>query len=84
MTISLEFRTYMANGVLLYNGRYNNENDFMALELIGGQVVFTVSLGKEKGSLSSTTSQVKSFISGGVNDGQWHLVRVVFNNKVSW
>ena len=56
----------------------------MALELLDGQVVFTVSLGKEKGSLSSITSQVKSFISGGVNDGQWHLVRVVFNNKVGW
>ena len=74
----------MANAVLLYNGRYNNENDFMALELLDGQMVFTVSLGKEKGSLSSSTSQVKSFISGGVNDGQWHLVRVVFNNKVGW
>ena len=74
----------MANAVLLYNGRYNNENDFMALELLDGQVVFTVSLGKEKGSLSSSTSQVKSFISGGVNDEQWHLVRVVFNNKVGW
>jgi len=52
LSLTLEFSTYEANAVLLYNGRYTNANDFVALEIINSQVVFTVSLGEKDNSQS--------------------------------
>ena len=70
------FSTRHANSLLLYNGRFNGEHDFIALEIIDGQVRFSFSLGTE---VSRVTAQVP----GGVNDGMWHEVTVDYLNRVS-
>ena len=77
--ISFEFRTFYANAVLLYNGRYSNQNDFVAVEIVDGQVHFSVSFGKK--TVEKVTT-VQSFVAGGVNDGKWHVVKVKLQDKV--
>ena len=62
--IKLQFATLQSNAVLLYNGRYNNKNDFVAIQIINGQVQFTVSTGKDAASALTN-------VRGGVNDGEW-------------
>nr|AFI99116.1 seven transmembrane protocadherin flamingo [Clytia hemisphaerica] len=79
--ISFQFRTFQANAVLLYNGRYSNQNDFIAVEIVDGQVVFSVNFGKSKDNKEQVTT-VQSFNAGGVNDGKWHTVKVQLKNKV--
>ncbi|XP_031559365.1 cadherin EGF LAG seven-pass G-type receptor 2-like [Actinia tenebrosa] len=74
--IKLQFATLQSDAVLLYNGRYNNENDFIALEITNGQVRFTVNTGKD--AASAVTN-----VEGGVNDGTWHTVTAVFKNQTS-
>ena len=74
--IKLQFATLQSNAVLLYNGRYNNKNDFVAIQIINGQVQFTVSTGKDAASALTN-------VRGGVNDGEWHTVTAVFKNQVS-
>lgn len=72
------FATLDESGLLLYNGRYNELHDFIALEIVdGGQSVqFSFSLG-------SDVTKVSATIPGGVNDGNWHTVIVSYYNKVS-
>ena len=79
--MSFEFTTEDSNAILIYNGRYNNLNDFMAVEIYDGQVVFSVSVGRKKGKAEQIFT-VKSFIPGGVNDGQWNKVKVRYNIEV--
>jgi cadherin EGF LAG seven-pass G-type receptor 1 len=43
--IRLKFATIVDSGLLLYNGRYNDINDFIALEIIDGFIQFSFSLG---------------------------------------
>lgn len=71
------FSTYEDSGLLLYNGRYNELHDFIALEITdGGQSVqFSFSLG-------SDVTQVSASLPSGVNDGNWHTVTVSYFNKV--
>lgn len=76
--ISFEFRTVYANAVLLYNGRHSNQNDFVAVQIVDGQVHFSVSFGKRK--IEQVTT-IQSFIAGGVNDGKWHTVKVRLQDK---
>lgn len=74
--ISLKFVTLADYGLLLYNGRYNEQHDFIALEIVdGGEgVQFSFSLG-------SDVTRVVAKHNKGVSDGQWHTVTVDYFNK---
>nr|XP_020652661.1 cadherin EGF LAG seven-pass G-type receptor 1 isoform X2 [Pogona vitticeps] len=73
-TVSLMFATRERNALLLYNGRFNEKHDFIALEIIEEQIQLTFSAGE-------TTTTVSPFVPGGVSDGQWHSVQVQYYNK---
>ncbi|XP_034944720.1 protocadherin-like wing polarity protein stan isoform X2 [Chelonus insularis] len=72
--LKLKFATEESEGLLLYNGRYNEKHDFIALEIVNSEVQFSFSLGDEITRASAT-------IPGGVSDGQWHEVEVVYINR---
>lgn len=76
MNIIFRFATQQRHALLLYNGRYNDEHDFIGLEIINGQLMFSFSLG-------GPTSKVSTYISGGVSDGQWHTAHIFYFNRVS-
>lgn len=40
------FATKEPNGLLLYNGRFNEKHDFIAMEIINEQIQLTFSAGK--------------------------------------
>lgn len=73
-SISLTFATQERNALLLYNGRFNEKHDFIALEIVEEQVQLTFSAGE-------TTTTVTPQIPGGVSDGRWHTVQVQYYNK---
>ncbi|XP_047439870.1 cadherin EGF LAG seven-pass G-type receptor 2 isoform X3 [Mugil cephalus] len=73
-TLSLTFATKEPNGLLLYNGRFNEKHDFIAMEIINEQIQLTFSAGETK-------TTVSPFVLGGVSDGQWHEVEVHYYNK---
>ncbi|XP_036093576.1 cadherin EGF LAG seven-pass G-type receptor 1 isoform X5 [Rousettus aegyptiacus] len=73
-TVSLTFATQERNALLLYNGRFNEKHDFIALEIVDEQVQLTFSAGE-------TTTAVAPQVPGGVSDGRWHSVRVQYYNK---
>ncbi|KAM6162185.1 cadherin EGF LAG seven-pass G-type receptor 1 [Erethizon dorsatum] len=73
-TVSLAFATQERNALLLYNGRFNEKHDFIALEVVGEQVQLTFSAGE-------TTTTVMPQVPGGVSDGRWHSVQVQYFNK---
>ncbi|XP_050305133.1 protocadherin-like wing polarity protein stan isoform X2 [Anthonomus grandis grandis] len=74
--LKLKFATQDRNGLLLYNGRYNELHDFIALEVVHGNVQFSFSLG-------SSATKVIASIPGGVSDGKWHSVTVNYFNKTA-
>ncbi|KAG8517970.1 Cadherin EGF LAG seven-pass G-type receptor 1 [Galemys pyrenaicus] len=69
------FATQDRDALLLYNGRFNEKHDFIALEVVDGQVQLTFSAGE-------TTTTVAPQVPGGVSDGRWHSVQVHYYNKV--
>uniref|UniRef100_A0A674HIM0 Cadherin EGF LAG seven-pass G-type receptor 2 n=1 Tax=Taeniopygia guttata TaxID=59729 RepID=A0A674HIM0_TAEGU len=73
-TLGLTFATQERDGLLLYNGRFNERHDFVALEIVDEQLQLTFSAGE-------TTSTVSPFVPGGVSDGQWHRVQLHYYNK---
>ena len=72
--LKLKFATEAMNGLLLYNGRYNEKHDFIALEIVSSQIQFSFSLGDE-------VTRASASIPGGVSDGQWHEVQVSYINR---
>ncbi|XP_024946918.1 protocadherin-like wing polarity protein stan isoform X2 [Cephus cinctus] len=72
--LRLRFATESTDGLLLYNGRYNEKHDFVALEIIDSRVQFSFSLGDE-------VTRALASIPGGVSDGEWHEVQVSYINK---
>ncbi|XP_054624282.1 cadherin EGF LAG seven-pass G-type receptor 3 isoform X1 [Dunckerocampus dactyliophorus] len=74
LSISLTFATLESNGLLFYNGRFNEKHDFIALEIQEGQVVLKYSTGE-------SSTQVSPFLPGGVSDGEWHTVHIHYYNK---
>ncbi|XP_048650555.1 cadherin EGF LAG seven-pass G-type receptor 3 isoform X2 [Marmota marmota marmota] len=74
LTLSLSFATVQHSGLLFYNGRLNEKHDFLALELVAGQVRLTYSTGESNTVVSPT-------IPGGLSDGQWHTVHLKYYNK---
>ncbi|XP_049550558.1 cadherin EGF LAG seven-pass G-type receptor 1 isoform X4 [Orcinus orca] len=73
-TVALAFATQERNALLLYNGRFNEKHDFIALEIVDEQVQLTFSAGE-------TTTMVAPQVPGGVSDGRWHSVQVQYYNK---
>ncbi|KAK6318507.1 hypothetical protein J4Q44_G00117980 [Coregonus suidteri] len=73
-TVSFMFATRERNVLLLYNGRFNEKHDFIALEIIEEQIQLTFSAGEVK-------TKVSPFVLGGVSDGQWHRVQLHYYNK---
>ena len=71
----MEFATTHHSGLLLFNGRYDGQHDFIAVEVTNGQVQFRFSL-------FSKQATVVSNVNGGVSDGKWHTVEVSFQNQV--
>jgi hypothetical protein len=69
------FATQSDSGLLLYNGRYNEKHDFIALEIVDGAIHFSFSLG------SNVTTTVAT-LPHRVNSGNWHSVTVQYFNKV--
>jgi len=69
------FATQSDSGLLLYNGRYNEKHDFIALEIVDGAIRFSFSLG------SNITTTVAT-LPRRVSDGNWHSVTVQYFNKV--
>ena len=87
--MSLEFATQMPTGMIFYNGRLNDENDFVSLELTdsGRTLHFKFSTGggggkkgnsKTEESLTLTRQNEKPF-----SDGNFHRVNVVYVNKTA-
>uniref|UniRef100_A0A8C3DJ17 Cadherin EGF LAG seven-pass G-type receptor 3 n=1 Tax=Corvus moneduloides TaxID=1196302 RepID=A0A8C3DJ17_CORMO len=74
LTLALSFSTVEPSGLLLYNGRLNERHDFLAVEIIQGQVQLKYSTGE-----SSTV--VSPYLPGGVSDGQWHTLQLHYYNK---
>ncbi|XP_053233909.1 cadherin EGF LAG seven-pass G-type receptor 3 isoform X2 [Podarcis raffonei] len=74
LTLSLSFATLERSGLLIYNGRLNEKHDFLAVEIVDGQVQLKYSTGE-----SSTI--VAPYVPGGVSDGQWHTVQLHYYNK---
>lgn len=72
--IKVRFATVNENGLLLYNGRYNELHDFIALEIVNGQLTFSFSLGQEIKSVAIDRRQR-------VADGEWHTVEVAYFNR---
>lgn len=70
------FATRERNGLLLYNGRYNERHDFIALELIDGRLQFSFSLGANLTHVLLDQAQ-------SLADGDWHTVTVDYVNRVS-
>ncbi|KAK3536667.1 hypothetical protein QTP86_016092, partial [Hemibagrus guttatus] len=68
------FATREPNGLLLYNGRFNEKHDFIAMEIVNEQIQLTFSAGETK-------TTVSPFTPGGVSDGEWHSVHVHYYNK---
>ncbi|XP_023685991.2 cadherin EGF LAG seven-pass G-type receptor 1 isoform X1 [Paramormyrops kingsleyae] len=73
-TLSFMFATQERNALLLYNGRFNEKHDFIALEIVEEQVQLTFSAGETK-------TTVSPHVPGGVSDGQWHSVQLHYYNK---
>uniref|UniRef100_A0A8C5FDN9 Cadherin EGF LAG seven-pass G-type receptor 1a n=1 Tax=Gadus morhua TaxID=8049 RepID=A0A8C5FDN9_GADMO len=73
-TVSFRFATRERNALLLYNGRFNEKHDFIAVEIVNEQIQLTFSGGETK-------TTVSPFLHGGVSDGQWHSVQLHYYNK---
>ncbi|NXD15619.1 CELR2 protein, partial [Nothocercus nigrocapillus] len=96
-TLALTFATKERDGLLLYNGRFNEKHDFVALEVVGEQVQFTFSAGTVVPvpvvvpapssplmcavPAGESTTTVSPYVPGGVSDGQWHRVQLHYYNK---
>lgn len=74
LNLRLKFATIQENGLLLYNGRYNELHDFIALEILKGRVSFSFSLGENIGTVSIDQKRK-------VSDGEWHDIEVNYFNR---
>lgn len=83
-TLSLEFATRNADGLILYAGptahvqaSQGDVFDFLAIELIKGRIRVSVSLGNIYDVLTLSVP------SHGLNDGKWHHLEIYRNETVS-
>ena len=79
--IAFEFVTVATDGLLLYNTQYQEgaNEDFIAMEIVGGYLRASVSHGAGGGvaSVKVMSSSVH------VSDGRWHQVVIETSGKVS-
>lgn len=75
LSLSLRFASRQDNVLLLYNGRYNEKHDFIALEILDARLVFSFSLGSTVSRVSITPPD------GYLTDGQWHTVEIAYLNR---
>ena len=73
--LALRFSTIAPNGLLLYNGCHASRTDFIALELVVGQVQVGVSFGGVATVLTTASEQR-------LNDGKWHQIELEIRNRV--
>ncbi|XP_030620817.1 cadherin EGF LAG seven-pass G-type receptor 1 [Chanos chanos] len=73
-SVSFMFATRERNALLLYNGRFNERHDFLAIEIVEEQIQLTFSAGEAQ-------TGVSPFVPGGVSDGHWHTVHLHYYNK---
>lgn len=74
INIKLRFATRKDNILLIYNGRFNEEHDYMALEILDSTLVFSFSLGSTKHQVSLSARP------GYLSSGLWRTVEVDFYN----
>ena len=74
LLLQFHFKTTEENGLILYNGGPNG--DYVAVELLGGQISYSFSLGKAINTLKSR-SKLK------LNDNKWHLVSIWRSTKTN-
>lgn len=72
LLIQFHFKTDSENGLILYNGGQND--DYVAVELVNGQILYAFSLGKSINTIKSK-SKIK------LNDNEWHLVSIWRSTK---
>lgn len=72
--IKLKFATVNEYGLILYNGRYNELHDFIALEILDGRIHFSYSLGDQIETLMINQNKK-------VSDGIWHTVEINYFNR---
>ncbi|XP_033643448.1 protocadherin-like wing polarity protein stan [Asterias rubens] len=75
MSISLNFSTEVTDGLLLYVSRYSQVNDLLAIEIIDTQIAFSFAVGK-------MTMRVMVGTPGGVSDHKWHVVELIYRDKM--
>ncbi|XP_035705378.1 protocadherin-like wing polarity protein stan isoform X3 [Folsomia candida] len=73
--LEISFASQQKNGLLMYNGRFQERYDFIALEIVNSVVRFSFSLGSNNVTVVETGSPV--------SDGLWHTVRVEYFNKTA-
>lgn len=73
--ISLKFATKQNQGLLFYNGRFNEQNDFIALQFKDNNLIFSYSTG------SITNDVVIHTTNNYLNDGEFHKVEIVYINR---
>lgn len=73
--ISLKFATTQTQGLLFYNGRFNEQNDFISLQFKENSLIFSYSTGSTKSDVIVRTAN--NYLS----DGEWHKVEVVYINR---
>lgn len=71
--ITLRFATFQKDALLLYNGRYNDRHDFIAIAIVDSYLRFTYSLG------SSITTLMLSSIQ--VANGDWHSLTIDYKDR---
>lgn len=73
--ISLKFATTQTQGLLFYNGRFNEQNDFISLQFKDNNLVFSYSTGSSKNDIIIQTT--KNYLS----NGEWHHVEINYVNR---
>ena len=75
--ITVEFATQQSSGLIFYNGRLNDENDFVALKIRGKSIVFQFYTGAPE----ELPAEVTLTREQGFSDGNFHRVEVRYNNE---
>ncbi len=73
LKVSLEFATRERNGLLFFNGRLDDQNDFVALELRDSDLLFHYSTG-------TSYQEVRLSHPKGFADGNFHTAEVFYDN----
>ncbi|XP_064626550.1 axotactin-like isoform X2 [Lineus longissimus] len=70
--ITLEFKTFHANGILLYGGNPYPIHNHIAVSLYNGTIYVSVAFGD---------SEVSAYVGRNLNDDQWHNLSIIHQEK---